>query len=341
MRVWRVIDEVGDVIASMPLCETLDPVAVASGRKGYGIYEAIGASGDVIYTGRTGDLSARLRSHSHQSAWWGFAREIRWTPCSDYAELVAVERLAISTDHGIWNRLGHQQLGGTGKHELPATTSARLVSLYAATGQTRSEADIDLDNFIATLRHFGWTLQSIAAPLSITRERVRQRSVTGVVDYDLVVPRPPTRPAGHVKKFWPTISDVTAAEIRELMPLAARVRGKTPLNHPNRVASERLSEIFAEARLRGVRTREIAAVAGCTEDAVIKRLGRHGYMTNPPSQSNYQPGSAMVQPERCGRGHEFAGDNVRHINGDRKRRVCRSCEQIRVQRYRDKTRKSA
>lgn len=340
MKVWRLVDDAGEVVASIPLGDVLDPATVARDREGFGIYEAIGATGEILYTGRTGDLAQRLRAHFFQSAWWGFAREIRWTPCANYAEAIAIERLGISTDHGIWNQAGHRELP-TGRLELPTAARVRLVALYAACTPMRSVHDLDLNNYIATLRHVGWTLQSIATPLNITRERVRQRAALGAVDFDLVVPRPPRQPEPK-RKVWPRLSAEAIAEIQALMPLAVRVRGNTPIGHPNRVASECLSEIFAEARIRGVRIREIAEAAGLTGYAVRARLARHGYIANPPSQPNYRPGStARGMADRCQRGHRFEGENVRHINGDPKRRVCRTCERERVARYQAKKRSAA
>ena len=335
MKAWCIEDEAGARVYAMPLADVLDPSMAARGRVGFGVYEAIGAAGDVLYTGRTGDLAARLRQHLHLSAWWGFAVEIRWTPCANYAESVALERLGISSDRGDWNVAGVAALPAS-RDVLPASAAHRLVGLYAATA-TDPHGNVDFDNYVATLRQAGWTLAAIAAPLNITRERIRQRADHGTVDHDLVVPIRP-RPEGRRKKFWPRISERGKAEMADLQRQASLVRGPTPVDHPHRAASERLAELMADAKLRGVRDRDIAAAAGVSVSAVRLRLARHGYVTRPASVAPYRAGFAPTrEPQaKCQRGHDLSGDNLRLINGDPKRRICRACERIRVAKYRAK-----
>lgn len=334
MKVWRLTDEAGDIVATVPYDELLNPAQAAKGRNGYGVYEAVDASGYVLYTGRTNNLATRLRAHSTQSPWWGFARDLRWVPCADYAEAVALERSGISTDLGAWNITQRSEIGDSRLH-LPDAVECRLRHLYAMTDDPAFRPDFN--NFVATLRNAGWTLQSIAAPLSITRERVRQVALSGAVDHDLVVPAVPLKPRRE-RKVWPRLTDAQRTEIAELSVLAQQVRGWTPVDHPWRVASERLSEALAEARLRGVRFRELAEAAGVSNEAIRFRLGRHGYIHQPQSQSAYKPGSYTPAgpATHCHRGHELSGDNLRLVKGDEKRRVCRACDRIRTDRYRAK-----
>lgn len=258
------------------------------GTSGFGIYEVLDADGNVLYTGRTSEAHQRMISHSRVADWWPLASTVRWTPVANYAEAVALERVGISADHGEWNVVGHRDLEATtnGRLVVPGAMRVRLVALYAATRHGKSA---DLDNYIATARALGWTLQSIADALAITGEAVRLHQRKGVIDHDLVVPTPPARAkAGYRRRRWPMIPRAMADEMRELQAAATRVRGSTPLDHPNRRATERLSELIAEARLRGVRYRDIAEVLGVTAVAVQLRLGRHGYVNNPPSQPAYR-----------------------------------------------------
>lgn len=338
MKLWRLIDDDGTEVASVPFDEILDPDLCAVGRDGYGIYEAVSATGHVIYTGRTSDLASRLRSHSTQSPWWGFAAEIRWTPVENYGEAVALERVGITADQGDWNIQGRRNLKSASRQQAPVAMHHRLTALYAAADATGKSAD--LDNYICTARARGWTLQSIADVLSITREAVRLRSLKGTVDYDLVIPHAPSAAQpSKARKVWPTIPESDRQEMRRLYERAALVRGLTPVDHPNRVASERLTEMIADAKLRGVRVREIAEVLGVSFEAIQKRLQRHGYMKNSPSQSDYRPGSGLtVRKSRtqrtCDRHHPGIPSNFRHINGDPARPVCRECERVRVAKYR-------
>lgn len=302
------------------------------GRSGYGIYEALDCNGNIIYTGRTADLENRLASHERESAWWPLAASFRWTPCASYAEAVALERAAISTDLGAFNQAGRSTIK-PGRASVPAAMWHRITALYALT-DNRGRS-VDLDNYLATARSLGWSLVSLGEPMAITREAVRQRILRGVIDHDLVIPAPPKAPE-RLGKVWPQLSPAVASEMRALQVDAFKCVGPTPVGHPARLASERLSELLAEAKLRGVRDREVAEALGLSTAAIRARLARHGYRKNPPSQSSYEPGShpAFMKVDRCGRGHEMDGDNLRFINGDPARRVCRACERIRVQRYR-------
>lgn len=330
MKVWQLLDDNNAVVAAVPVTDLLDPLVESRGRQGFGVYEALDASGAVLYTGRTGSLDKRLKAHSTQSSWWGFAVAIRWTPTLNYGETVALERLGISTDHGGWNGTGHRDLPIHARRPLPRAMADRLTALYAAT--PANGKSVDFDNYIATARHLGWTLSALGEVLSITREAVRLRSLRGVVDHDLFIPSPP--PARTTSgKVWPSLRPGEAEEMRELQAMATRVRGNTAVDHPNRIASERLAEMLADVRLRGVRDREVAEALGITKEAIRFRLARHGYTKNPPSQPNYQPGSGDRRSDSCKRGHEFAGANLLLVKGDPARRVCRACNRIRSATY--------
>lgn len=336
MRVWRVTLDDGSTV-DVPADRVLNPVEMAAGREGYGVYEAVAGDGHVLYTGRTRDLGNRLRSHSTRSPWWAFAAEIRWTPCADYSEAVALERVGISTEASEWNLHGRTALAASERTPLPVAMTRRVVALYAAADERFGR--MDLANYIATGRSLGWTLQAFASALSITREAVRLIGEQGGADPDLFIPRPP-QPLMRTGKVWPRLSPAITDEMRRLLPLAQRVRGGTAIDHPNRQAGERLSELMAEARLRGVRDREIAETLGISRSAVRLRLGRYGYTKNPPSQPSYNPGSHRNAAPDCSRGHALFGENVRFINGDPDRRVCRTCERIRVAAYRTRKRRA-
>lgn len=332
MKVWRVTMEDGSTFDVPSEGGGRD-----AGRSGYGVYEALDASGAIIYTGRTIDLASRLRTHSFNAPWWPYTAEFRWTPCRDYAEAVSLERIAINHDRGLWNLTGRKVLPDSGTMTLPAATGQWLRALYARVDQPFG-AD-DFDTLVGALRQVGWTLQSIAAEVNITRERIRQRAENVPESHDLLVPRPPARPykAKPGRHSRRKISADVLAEMLELKVLAMKVRGNTPTDSPNRAASERYSELIAEQRLEGVPVSTIARQLGVTPLAINARLARHGY-TEPVKGLNQTPyGTSTPGPRAtCHRGHPFAGENVRYINGDPKRPVCKTCDRERVRRYRER-----
>lgn len=334
MRLLRITKSDGSTVTAMTVEDAKRNPA------GYGVYQLLDAQGDLLYTGRTIDLPNRLQSHASQKPFWPSVAYVAWTPCADYAESVALERMAISTSPVEANITGWVDLdekAKRGRMELPAPAARRLLALYAVADDPAMSAHCD--SYMLALKDAGWTLQAIAAPLNITRERVRQRIAEAARDLDLIVPAPPAKPWRRpVRRYhlWP-------AEQREavaLYEIARTVNGGTAEDDPARAASQRLSELFAELICRGVTAPAIAEAVGCSVVTVNMRLARHGYRKTPPSVAAYagsktQPKTTLRGVAECFRGHDLTKPGaLRFINGDETRPICRECERVRVAKYR-------
>lgn len=134
------------------------------------------------------------------------------------------------------------------------------------------------------------------------------------------------------------VASETVAELRRLQSLARRVNGATPADSALRVASVELAALLAALKDDGAPIRQLAGILGVSVRGVYFRLGRHGYWKLLPSQPAIYKGQPSDhirnKKETCLRGHLLSGENVRFINGDPARRICRLCERIRCGAYR-------
>lgn len=323
-RVYKITDDDGRTTKAYALRE--------AGRfTGHGVYELLSHDFEVIYIGRTGHLAERLMSHRATKLWWRSVQCFRWTACANYAEAVALENIAIASTPGVTNEKNViDHFDTPSSMSLPSAAAHRLRGLYAAV----SLDPAPFDSYALALRDAGWTLQAIAEPLGITRERIRQRLPRAARDYDLFAPKAPSLKPWRKPK--PSLGPAELRRIAELHPLATQCRGTHGEGHPYRVASVELSELLANAQLRGVSRKEMASAMGLTVDAITQRLKIHGYHKVAPSQTPFgtaHPIFTQATRTECRRGHPLSGDNVRLINGDPKRRVCRACDRIRVAAY--------
>lgn len=311
--------------------DPIDRFAEAVTRGQYGVYQLFDLTGRLLYVGRTSNLAARLAQHAGTQPWWEQVSFGQWTPVDDYAEAVALERASIEADQSLFNYASTVGLRG-GLVRVPDDVASELRRLYADT------ADSDrLNTYMRALHDAGWTLASIGIAIGITRERVRQRVALGATDSSVTVPayvKPGRTPQ---RKVWASLSSDEASRMSELHALATKVRGKHGADHPYRQAGEALTEAIVEAKMRGVRNREIAAAVGVTVSAVTMRLKSRGFLTTAPSMPGYGSRGALTgestRKTHCVHGHEMSGENLRLINGDEARRACRACDREAVRRY--------
>ena len=197
-----------------------------------------------------------------------------------------------------------------------------------------------LNDQIATLRAAGWTGRVIADALGCSRQAVQQRAAVGVVMPGTSTPDPSYEVAVSPKPQAPkrAIKPDVAEHLVALYSEGRRLRGKARADHPARIAADKFAALAYELTKQHITVQQIADLLGCTAQNVDKYLRRRGYRSLPPSQKPYAgaPDPNGGHASHCKRGHEFAGSNVRYINGDPKRPICRSCERIRVARYRGK-----
>lgn len=305
-------------------------------RGAWGIYTLRDKDGRVLYIGRTSDLMQRLRSHrAAKWEWWREVRSLEWQPCTDYAEAVIAERVAIETTPESYNVSSRKDLGSRPKVKLHPIAAERIEWHYGL-----QQWD-DLYSYAWALHRAGWKQSQIADALAVTRQAVSLWISKAAPDYDLVVPRPPAKTQGRTRKQWPTLRIDEQRRLRELQELATQCRGWHGDGHPFREASHDLTDLIVLVVARGVRRQEVADAMGVQMGTVQNRLARHGWMKKAPSLQAFGEvrHAGWEKQAACRRGHPLSGDNLRLVNSDPDRRVCRACERIRTDAYR--ARKSA
>jgi hypothetical protein len=195
-----------------------------------------------------------------------------------------------------------------------------------------------LNGYIAKLRSAGWTLESIAQPLGVTREMVRVRNLDATQDaYDspeLPDVSGPPEPRRIRKTRKPQLRPEFVEWLRQKQELATQCRGWHELDAPERKASEEMWAAIDAAYGQGVGLADIARAIGMQYRTLIAGLRRHGYGKNPPSQKPYRRVVLKLNHEpktHCKRGHELSAENIyidRHGY-----RQCRECNKRRAREY--------
>ena len=151
--------------------------------------------------------------------------------------------------------------------------------------------------YIYALRMKGWTLQSIADAIGVTRERVRQIE-TSATPFNILtvladpgrypVPELPTvevEVAGQPVYIEP--SEQTLKRLLELQPAAQAVRYD---HKANREAGEEYTALLWHAHsVEGVTLYRLAKRLGVTHGALRFRLVRYGYLTTNGKSKSYHP----------------------------------------------------
>jgi len=146
--------------------------------------------------------------------------------------------------------------------------------------------------YVYELRKAGWTLQSLATPLNITRESIRLYTVkkppTGEVlakIRHLPIVQPPVIEVfvERVKRVKPDPKVI--AQLKELQPKAFMVRGK---GKSNREEAELYTRLIYELMESGVSGYRIAKELGVTHSALAFRLVRYGYTTSNGKSRSYR-----------------------------------------------------
>jgi len=145
--------------------------------------------------------------------------------------------------------------------------------------------------YATQLSNAGWTLQSIATPLGITRESIR---LYGLVEHSgevlakishLPIPEVPTVEIYKtmIKRVKP--DEKIMAQLKELQPKATSIRGKTK---KNREEAELYTKLIYELIESGVSGYRIAKELGVTHSALAFRLVRYGYTTSEGKSRSYR-----------------------------------------------------
>lgn len=154
--------------------------------------------------------------------------------------------------------------------------------------QLRATDKLRLNGYIWLLREAGWTLQSIADVLGVSRERVRQFHAKAYVFTDLPSVSVPQKAKKNEKETPPKhrplrIQSEAAEELRAMHAIARTVNGGTLSNDPRRQVSVNFTACLARLVEQGYSIKEISRVLGIHRFAVTSRLARHGYREPCPS----------------------------------------------------------
>ena len=225
---------------------------------------------------------------------------------------------------------------------LPADFAALLVRM-------REDNDPRLAMVLNLTKLNGWTHQSMADALGISRQAVQQKiakaesSVAGRIP-DVPLPPRKLQPEAKPPRRRLLVNDELAERLREMQRVASTVNGATPAEAPERQVSVEFSAHLHALVEQGVSMKHLAKVLGVRYNAVRSRLARQGYMSGPPSQSHVQylgrPSErvAGLQTE-CKYGHPLSGDNL-YVIPKTGVRVCRACHTARGKAYRERKRRA-
>lgn len=145
--------------------------------------------------------------------------------------------------------------------------------------------------YVFELRKVGWTLQSMATPLKLTRESIRlyglkepKSEVLAKVKH-LPIVQPPLIEVfvERVKRVKPDPQVI--AQLKELQPKVFLVRGK---GKSNREEAELYTRLIYELMESGVSGYRIAKELGVTHSALAFRLVRYGYTTSNGTSRSYR-----------------------------------------------------
>ena len=157
------------------------------------------------------------------------------------------------------------------------------------------------DAYMRLLRDEEWTLQSIADALGdITRERVRQcidemssedaRKIA--IKYrkkdarlTFYIPEVPLHPV-RALKTWTLPEPETMDRLKELQPMAAKVRGISPKHRE--AAEEFMSLVWHAHTVEGVSVYRLSKLLGVTTGALQTRLVRYGYLPTEGTSKSYR-----------------------------------------------------
>lgn len=160
-----------------------------------------------------------------------------------------------------------------------------VANILRELNEDNERGNIVRDAYITALRHAGWTMQSVATALGISRERVRQietkTSMTLVAEisqFSNEFPIPQRPMVAIEKDVYEYIlpSEETLARLLELQPLAQLVRSSS---QAYRKEAEEYTQLLWKAHSEeGVPVNRLAKCLGVTHGAIRFRLARYGYI---------------------------------------------------------------
>jgi len=181
--------------------------------------------------------------------------------------------------------------------ELTNRTADRLKEAH---GRRETDGTEPLFALVLALRRAGWTLQSIADPLDVSREIVRQWQKRAE-EMELPTVTVESPPAAQVPKATieaeqaearRTARDRVEAEVLarnlprmlELQPTAEGLRGPSMFNPQGAAASAEYTRLIDQTLKGGVRGRVLAEALGVQQITLHARLRRSGLRKTAPSE---------------------------------------------------------
>lgn len=145
--------------------------------------------------------------------------------------------------------------------------------------------------YATLLRNAGWTLQSIATELNVTRESIRLYAVEEHSEEILAkvkhlpIPTIPTVEVYKEKVVKPLPSPEVLQRLKELQSKATLVRGK---GTANRKEAEEYTKLLYETMQSGVSGYRLAKELNVTHSAILFRLVRYGYTETTGKSRTYR-----------------------------------------------------
>lgn len=200
---------------------------------------------------------------------------------------------------------------GRSNLKLPDDFADLLRGMY----EFRGPLNPQLPAILVAARVVGWTDQSVATALGISRERVRQlrgsASPMLTVEVDIPPLPPPSIKEAPVRVPRPVLTDEQAAQLLYLNR-RARATGSMNASHPAVVASKTVVWLANDYIQAGYPLTHVAAAMGISKMALHFRLGQHGFRHLAPSQrhgpgpvSNVQRGDELTLAEAGSHVHEI------------------------------------
>ena len=158
-------------------------------------------------------------------------------------------------------------------HKLPKEVSEALNLLPMLERQA----------YCIALSNKGWTYQSIANELGLSREMVRLYAQKPISEElmnkvkHLPMPEIPTKEVYSTRFKKVAIDPDVLEQLKELHAKASLVRGKSP---KYRKEAELFTKLAWEEKQKGVTTYAIAKAIGITNSALVFRFVRYGYQSS-------------------------------------------------------------
>ena len=145
------------------------------------------------------------------------------------------------------------------------------------------------NSYLYLLRKYGWTLESLGQALQVTKERVRQYTLSKKVNPAMAIHlpefRPPVLVLGKPKHIPIEPTPETLARLLELQPLVQQVRANSPMYREE--AEEYTWLLNYSHTIEKVTLYRLAKRLGVTHGALRFRLARYGYLTHTGKSSTY------------------------------------------------------